>query len=275
MSYRGKKIGVVVPAHNEESFIKTVIATIPPFVDLIVVVDDGSTDETISCLKESNDSRISIISLPYRNGVGAAITVGYERALLLGSEIVAVMAGDGQMDPHDLASLLDPLAEGQADYAKGNRFLDRDVREKMPSIRQVGNFFLSILTRCITGLAVWDSQCGYTAVTAPVLRLLLDMPVCRGYGYPNKILTDLSILRKRVVDIPVRCIYGPGMSDIVIPCYFFRMIFVLTSCWLYRLFRTCIPRPSAERKREYSRICLLTSSYPRFNGDIAGNFILQ
>ncbi|MDP8247087.1 MAG: glycosyltransferase [Candidatus Tritonobacter lacicola] len=275
MPYKGKRIAVVVPAHNEERFVGGVISSIPAFVDSIVVVDDGSTDETLARAGDSPDSRVSIIALPSRRGVGAAITAGYERSLSLGSDISAVMAGDGQMDPRDLPALLDPLVEGRADYSKGNRFLDPEIRKKMPLIRQVGNVLLSVLTRCITGLPVWDSQCGYTAVTAQMLGRLLGMPACRGYGYPNKILANLSILRARVVDIPVRCIYGQEISNIIIPLYFLRLSFILACCLLRRFFGPFIRGPSRKRSPGLTRICLLTSSYPRFDGDIAGNFIRE
>lgn len=270
LPYRDKKIAVVVPSHNEEGFIGRVIETVPAFVDHIVAVDDGSTDGTLSVIAESADRRISLVRLPRRTGVGAAVTLGCERALRTGADIVAVMAGDGQMHPGDLFRLLDALVDGRADYAKGNRFLDPAVRSRMPRIRQIGNFLLSFLTRCVTGLPVWDSQCGYTAVTSEVLRLLLDMPVCCGYGYPNKILTNLAVLRRRVVDVPVRCVYGQEVSGISIPHYFFRMLFVLASCWFFRLFRGCVSGPAPGSS---SRICLLTSSYPRFEGDIAGSFV--
>jgi hypothetical protein len=90
--------------------------------------------------------------------VGAAIVTGYGRALAAGADLVAVMAGDAQMDPADLPRLLDPLVEGRADYAKGNRLAHPEVWRAMPAVRLVGNALLTRFTRWATGLRVSDSH---------------------------------------------------------------------------------------------------------------------
>src|SRR5690606_33425907 len=117
-----------------------------------------------------------ILSHHRNRGVGAAIISGYRRTLALGLDVAAVMAGDGQMDPADLAGLLDPIADGSCDYAKGNRFLHRDVWSVMPPTRLFGNIALSLVTRLTSGYRhIFDSQCGYTAIHRSALeRLDLD-----------------------------------------------------------------------------------------------------
>ncbi|MFQ6060487.1 MAG: glycosyltransferase family 2 protein, partial [Thermoplasmata archaeon] len=135
--YRQKRIGVVVPAFNEERFIADVIETIPSFVDEIVIVDDGSTDATgptAAKYVEKDKDRISLLRHEKRSGVGSAIVSGYKAALGKQLDIVAVMAGDGQMDPKHLPRLLDPIVENKADYSKGNRLLSAEL-EQMPRRR--------------------------------------------------------------------------------------------------------------------------------------------
>src|SRR4029077_18864567 len=112
--FEGRRVLVVVPAHNEEKLIGTVLETMPEFVDGIVVVDDASEDRTAEILAEAGQrmgSRLQVIRHPGNRGVGAAIISGYKAALLASPQnaLVAVMAGDAQMDPADLPRLLMPL----------------------------------------------------------------------------------------------------------------------------------------------------------------------
>ncbi len=122
----GKKIGVAVPAYNEEGLIGRVVRTMPSFVDRIYVVDDCSLDKTSEAARASVNEgeapeRLVVIRHETNKGVGAAIVTGYKAAVQDGMEVVAVMAGDAQMDPGELAKVVAPVARGEADYVKGNR----------------------------------------------------------------------------------------------------------------------------------------------------------
>src|SRR3990172_1055599 len=118
-----KKIAVVVPAYNEGSLIGRVIQTMPAYVDRIYVIDDNSQDDTVAKVRNliENGKRkgVALIHQQKNSGVGAAIVRGYWQATEDGMQVVAVMAGDAQMDPDDLASVLDPVISGEADYSKG------------------------------------------------------------------------------------------------------------------------------------------------------------
>ena len=210
--YRQLRIAVVVPAYNEARAIGAAIETLPSFVDTIVVVDDASVDATTDRALAAGHGRagLEVVRHPANRGVGAAIVTGYRRALAVGADAVAVMAGDGQMDPADLPALLDPIADDAADYVKGNRFMHPAVWSEMPPARIVGNVVLSAATRVTSGYRhVFDSQCGYTAIARRALEIIdLDRIVPR-YGYPNDLLSWLNVAGMRVVDVPVRPIYGP------------------------------------------------------------------
>jgi hypothetical protein len=143
--------------------------------------------------------------------VGAAIATGYTRALALGAQVVAVMAGDGQMDPADLPRLLEPVVEGRADYAKGNRFAWPGGWRHMPRARLIGNVVLSLATRVSSGYwNLFDSQCGYTVASRRALAAIAPDEMFARYGYPNDLLARLGAARARVVDVPVRPVYGPA-----------------------------------------------------------------
>jgi glycosyltransferase involved in cell wall biosynthesis len=207
--YRQLRVAVVVPAYNEARKIAATVATIPDFVDDIFVVDDASTDGTADVAAGARPTPVHLIRHEHNRGVGAAIATGYRRALAGGADVAVVMAGDGQMDPADLPALLAPIADGAADYVKGNRFKHPEIWSAMPKSRIVGNVLLSAATRVTSGYThVFDSQCGYTAIHRRALEALdLDVLWSR-YGYPNDLLSRLYVAGMRVVDVPVRPIYG-------------------------------------------------------------------
>jgi glycosyltransferase involved in cell wall biosynthesis len=210
----GKRIGVVVPAYDEEAHIVDTILRVPTLVDAIVVVDDASRDRTAEKVQWAmqRDSalrdRLTFVRHRENRGVGAAIVTGYRRALDLGVDVLVVMAGDGQMDPADLPSLVAPILSGRADYTKGDRFSHPDLRGSMPQERQIVGRALSLLTARAAGLdRLSDSQSGYTAISREaLLRLNLDM-IWPRYGYPNDLIGLLAGIGQRIDDVPVRPIY--------------------------------------------------------------------
>ena len=210
----GCSVGVVVPAYNEERQIDKVLETMPDFVDHIVVVDDHSTDKTLERARAWEDrlgQRLSVIAQPRNQGVGAAITSGYKRSIELGLDVVAVMAGDGQMDPNDLDTIIRPVIEGKADYSKGNRLFTGEAWRKTPPVRYIGNAFLSMLTKIASGYwHVADSQSGYTAISRTALEGLDLDRIYPSYGYPNDMLVRLNENNVRVADVPVHPRYGIG-----------------------------------------------------------------
>src|SRR4051812_43843600 len=158
------QIAVVVPAYNEERHIAATLRTVPPYVDRVIVVDDGSRDRTADAAAALGDPSVRVVCHARNQGVGAALSTGYACAFAEGADVVAVMAGDNQMHPEDLHALLSPLIASEADYVKGDRLSHPDAFARMPLTRFVGNHLLSFFTRLATGLSLSDSQCGYTAL---------------------------------------------------------------------------------------------------------------
>lgn len=207
----GKRVGVVVPAHDEEALIGETLGGIPAFVDRILVVDDGSRDATVERARAFGDSRVEVISHGANRGVGAAIVTGYKRALEHDLDVVAVMAADNQMDPADLATLVQPVARGELDYAKANRLFTGQAWVLIPRTRYIGNAILSMLTKIASGYwHVADSQSGYTAIAQPMLAQIDLDRIYTGYGFPNDLLVHLNVWSARVRDFPSRPVYGVG-----------------------------------------------------------------
>lgn len=244
--YRRNKIAVVVPCFNEEKLLGRVLVTMPEFVDTIVVVDDKSLDETLKVAEtfKAHDNRIVIIGHGRNKGVGAAISSGYIWCLKHEMDIVAVMAGDAQMAPEDLCSLLDPVVEGLTDFAKGNRLADSKARKLIPRSRFFGNYAMSFLTRFVSGYwHISDSQTGYTAISSEALGKLPLDDIYPGYGMPNDFLVTLNIYNMRVMDVPVKPVYGIGeKSGLNVGLSLFTMSSLLLRLFCRRMIQKYIIR---------------------------------
>ncbi len=207
----GKRVAVVVPAHDEQELIATTLAGIPGFVDRVYVVDDGSGDDTAERARAVADPRVEVVAHERNRGVGAAIVTGYKRAAEDGMDVTAVMAADNQMDPGDLGTLALPVVRGEVDYAKANRLVSGEAWKLIPRARYLGNAVLSLLTKIASGYwHVADSQSGYTAISKQMLDVLDLDRIYAGYGFPNDILVHLNVWNARVRDFPSRPIYGVG-----------------------------------------------------------------
>ena len=211
------RVGVVIPAKNEERFIEQVVLTLPKFVDLAVIINDGSTDSTREIL-EKVDPAVEMHCIHLEGeGVGFAIDTGHKYLLEhWGNEkfISVVMAGDGQMNPSEMELLLEPLLQNKAEHSKGDRFAHQKGLKSMPPLRRRASRVLSFFTGLASGQTIPDPQCGYTATHSDVLREWNWGDSWRGYGYPNFWLIRLSTMGCRIAHVPVEAIYGEEKSGI-------------------------------------------------------------
>lgn len=238
--YAGKTIAIVVPAFNEERFIGRTLKTVPAFVDKIIVIDDASADNTARIVEETilDDHRVILVRHKENQGVGGAIVTGYKKAVEVEVDIAVVMAGDGQMDPDDLPKLIEPVAGGEVDYAKGNRLFQGDAWNMIPHYRYLGNSFLSLLTKIASGYwHVADSQTGYTAISLGVLKRIDLDRIYKRYGMPNDMLIKLNQYDFRVRDVHIRPIYNiNGRSGIRLRQVIPRITWLLFKGFWERLF---------------------------------------
>ena len=214
---QGKKIGVTVPAYNEERFIASVVKNMPTYVDRIYVVNDGSSDLTRRVVTDLCGviDRLVLINHPINRGVGAAIATGYKKCLEDEMGIAVVMAGDNQMDPEQLPVLLEPLVTGKAGYSKGNRMSCREHLKGMPLGRRFGNWLLRWLTRISSGnYSVKDPQNGYSAASTEALRRINLDRLYPYYGYCNDILAKFTVAGIKVVEVPMPARYQGEKSKI-------------------------------------------------------------
>lgn len=236
--YKGKKIAVVIPAYKEAILIGPTLESVPDFVDKIYAIDDGSPDKTGEIINSFAhlDSRIYPIHHSMNRGVGAAIISGYKQALVDGYDIVAVMAGDHQMDPAFLPELLDPIIEGSVDYTVGNRLINEKFRQGMSKWRFVGNSVLTLLTKIASGYwQLMDPQNGYTAISCRALETISLDAIYPRYGYCNDLLVWLNTFGFRVRNVPHPARYGIERSKIKYSTYIVRLSWLLMNAFFWRL----------------------------------------
>jgi glycosyltransferase involved in cell wall biosynthesis len=274
--YDGSSVAVVIPAYNEAPFIENVVTTIPAFVDRTFVVDDCSTDgtwEIVSSLAEQTgthpvpdggtqeleraaatlqatlpEQELVPIRHQTNGGRGAAVKTGYSLALADGHDVIAVMDGDGQMDPTNLDRLVEPVAAGRAEYVKGNRLASPTHWGEMSRWRLFGNAVLTALTKVASGYwGMRDPQNGYTAISADALDQLDLDAVYDDYGFLNDLLIRLGAQGMRLSDVPIDAVYGDESSGIRYSTFVPRLSWLLFIGLLWRLWAQYL-RPGTNRQ---------------------------
>ncbi len=247
--YKGEKVAVVVPAYNEEKFIARVLTTMPPFVDKIYAVNDGSIDRTLEIMQSiaERNGKITIVNRERRGGIGSAITSGHRKALEDDIDVIAIMAGDGQMDPSILHQILEPVIEGKADYAKGDRLSALENKREMPVWRSFGNFLLTYLTRIASGYwHISDPQNGYTAISIETLQKLNLDGIEKDFAFENDLLVKLNILGAKVVDVAHPAVYQGQSSKIRYPRFIVKTSWLLLKGFIWRIWVKHIRRNSVK-----------------------------
>lgn len=148
---------VVIPAYNEQNTITNIIKKVKQLTNNIIVIDDGSKDDTYAKAKQEN---VTVLKHSVNLGKGAALKTGCDYAMQCGAEQVIVMDADGQHEPRDIPKFLEALK--QVDIAFGTR----KESKSMPFVLKFGNKFISTTLFILHKIKVADSQCGYRAFTA-------------------------------------------------------------------------------------------------------------
>ena len=239
--YSEKSISLVIPAHNEERLIGPTLEGVPETIDRVYVVDDASQDNTCEVVKRyaERDRRVVLLRHEVNKGVGAAIITGYLQSSADDFDIAVVVGGDNQMPLEVVDDLLEPIAKGEVDYAKGNRFLMPQVGlEGMPWTRFLGNALISITTKMCSGFyKIYDVVDGYTAISKRAIDMIDWGKAWKGYGYPMDFLVRLNAYGLRVKDVPRRAIYleGERQSQIKGVDYALRVTPMLVRGFFWRL----------------------------------------
>ena len=209
--YRGLSVLAMAPVFNEELKIAEVVRRTPrDIVDEMVVVDDGSTDRSAEVARSLG---ATVISMGRTIGVGAALRAGYQRAVEEGHDVAVVMAGNNKDSPEEIPLLLDPIADGRADFVQGSRYLKPDANfGDMPVYRRLATRAHPILFSAVARRWVTESTNGFRAVTRRVLtdpRLDLSQSWLDEYELEPYLYLRTIQLGYKTAEVPVTKIYPP------------------------------------------------------------------
>lgn len=209
-------IAAIVPCYRVRRHIDAVLTGLRGRVDHVFVIDDDCPEGTGSHVAATHDPAwVTVIKHDQNQGVGGAVVSGYRRARDEGYDILVKVDGDEQMDPAYIPALIAPIAEGRADYAKGNRFFDPRSLTSMPAVRRLGNAGLSFITKVSSGYwDVMDPTNGFTAIHAAVLRWLPLEKIEKRYFFESDLLFRLGCVRAVVIDVPMPARYGDERSNL-------------------------------------------------------------
>lgn len=194
-------IYIVIPAYNEGKIIRDVIEEIKEKNLNIIIVDDGSTDDTLEIAEKSLENYNGYIYKHSLNrGVGAALKTGIEAALAKDADLIVTFDADGQHDPGDIDSLIQPVVSGEADIVNGTRnFGD------MPPVKKISNQIMNILTLIFYEIRLKDSQSGFKALSRYAAEVI-DIQN-RGFGSISEIDGEIKKHNLRLKEVPIKTIY--------------------------------------------------------------------
>jgi dolichol-phosphate mannosyltransferase len=206
----------VAPAWNEGERITRVVKAVPSdVVETMLVVDDGSTDQTGHFAETAG---ATVLRQSANLGVGAAIRAGIDYAIEHGYDIVVIVSGGGKTPPEQIPRLVEPIIKGEAELAQGSRYLEGGEYLRMPLRRKLGTRGYTFLFSLFCGHRVTDASSGFRAISTSLFedkRINLWQDWLDRYELEPYLLFKALRLRHKVIEVPVTIEYpneGDGMA---------------------------------------------------------------
>jgi glycosyltransferase involved in cell wall biosynthesis len=194
-----QELVAVIPAFNEAGHVGKVVESTRPFVDHVIVVDDGSQDDTAA---EASSAGACVYRHLINRGVGGATATGLKAALKLGADIIVLLDADGQHVPADIQRVLEPIQRGEVDFVIGCRLLNP---EGMPLSRYLANRAADLCTWLLFGIRVKDSQSGFRGFSRQVAESIgirtSGMEVC------SEMVAEVARRGFRIAEVPITVVY--------------------------------------------------------------------
>ena len=185
----------IIPAFNEEEAIESVVKKSFQYVDDVLVVDDGSSDNTFQIAESSG-----AILLRHPTNYGKGISLKDAFAKVDDYDVVVTIDGDGQHNPDEIPLLVKPIIDGKADLVNGSRYLN-GFDENTPAYRRVGQKVLDIATNITAGTNVTDSQSGFRAFSGKTISCYKFRDP--GFGIESEMLADAAENNLRILEVPI------------------------------------------------------------------------
>jgi glycosyltransferase involved in cell wall biosynthesis len=249
-----------MPAYNAAKTLHMTYAGLPrDVVDLIILVDDGSSDETIRIARELG---LELFVHDRNYGYGANQKTCYREALKAGADIIAMVHPDYQYDPTLLPQVIQPIQNGNADVVLGSRLLAGNVvQQGMPWWKYLANRFLTGLENRVFGLNLAEYHTGYRAYRRQALEAVNVEMNSDNFIFDQEIMAQFVDLNLRIAEVPVPTRYFPQASSasfiqssrygLAILMLLFRYVLHRRGIWKQRQFQSLARRySSAAAKRE-------------------------
>jgi len=192
-------ISIVIPMYNEENSIKKVIKKIPNHGSYeLIVIDDGSTDNSIKKVKEIKERDIQIIQHEKNQGYGASILTGFNYAT---GDIIVTMDSDGQHNPEEIPNLIKPIINNQAEFVVGSRYLGRS-NYKIPLYTLVGEYFIYLCLWFLYHQKIRNNQGGFRAFRKETVKIFKNIK-SNGMGFTTELLFKAAYQNLRIIEIPI------------------------------------------------------------------------
>ena len=196
------QITAIIPAYNEELAIGSVVIGTLKYVDQVMVIDDGSTDQTAEIAERAG---AEVIKLPENMGKGSAIKTGF--LAVKDADIIVTIDADGQHSPQEIPKLIKPITDGNADMVNGSRYLGKK-KNGTPSYRRFGQTVLDRATNFNAGIKITDSQSGFRAFAAYTLPVFHFKQ--KGFSIESEMLMDAAASGTRIMEVEIGVKYDQG-----------------------------------------------------------------
>lgn len=229
-------IAVAIPCYKVEQHLQQVVAGLPDFIDSILLVDDCSPDGTLALVDSLTHADPRIVPLHHtaNRGVGGAMKTAFLKAIELNADVVVKLDGDGQMDPSYIAPLVEALAD--AEFAKGNRLLDRQTLRRMPALRRMGNMGIGFMVKAASGYwDISDPVNGFFAIRTSTLRQMDFAHIADRFFFESSMLIEMHYTGARISEVSMPAIYGDEKSNLSISKTLISFPPKLIVAWLRRL----------------------------------------
>ena len=197
------RIIAAIPCFNEELFIGSVVLKAKEYVDQVIVIDDGSIDNTALVAEKAG---ATVIKHSSNRGKGAAVSTAFEHAGEIGCRALVLLDGDGQHEPAYIPTLVKPVLDGEADVVVGSRFLE--IKSSVPGYRILGHRLLTFLTNLGSRVKLTDSQSGFRAFSPKAIEVLSFTEEGLSVESEMQFLANKADLR--VTEVPVSIAYHGG-----------------------------------------------------------------
>ena len=237
-----------MPAYNAAKTLHMTYADLPrDMVDLVILVDDGSSDETTRIARELG---LELFVHNRNYGYGANQKTCYREALRAGADIVVMVHPDYQYDPTLLPQIIGPIERGDADVVLGSRLLGTSpVKQGMPWWKYAANRFLTRLENAVFGLKLSEYHTGYRAFRREILESVNLAMNSDGFIFDQEIMAQIVAIRTRITEVPVPTRYFPQASS---ASFFQSTIYGFSILWL--LARYLLHRKGLLRQRLFDSL---------------------